>query len=112
MGPSAPGSRQAASVSLGPAGTAVHKVSSRLRTLPLGERGIGQDIDTFTMEDRAMFGMLSVLAELQRELIMANTNDGLASVRARSPVGRRRSKLTADQAALAHELYDARKKTV
>jgi hypothetical protein len=41
-----------------------------------------------------MFGMLSVLAELQRELIVANTNDGLAS------------------AALAQQLYDAREKTV
>ncbi|WP_328673430.1 hypothetical protein [Streptomyces sp. NBC_00328] len=30
-----------------------------------------------------MFGMLSVLAELQRELIVANTGDGLASVRTR-----------------------------
>ncbi|WP_437105348.1 recombinase family protein [Streptomyces sp. enrichment culture] len=34
-------------------------------------------------EGQAMFGMLSVLAELQRELIVANTNDGLASTRAR-----------------------------
>lgn len=30
-----------------------------------------------------MFGMLSVLAELQREPIIANTNDGLAASRAR-----------------------------
>lgn len=29
-----------------------------------------------------MFGMPSVLAELQRELIVANTNGGLASARA------------------------------
>jgi hypothetical protein len=41
----------------------------------LRERGIGlhvieQGIDTATMEGRAMFGMLSVLAELQRELIV------------------------------------------
>lgn len=28
-----------------------------------------------------MFGMLSVLAELQRELIIANTRDGLAAAR-------------------------------
>ncbi|MFF4038386.1 recombinase family protein [Streptomyces sp. NPDC001816] len=60
----------------------------------LRERGIGlhvieQGIDTATMEGRAMFGMLSVLAELQRELIVANTNDGLASARARGRVGRR-----------------------
>ena len=44
----------------------------------LRERGVGlvvleQGIDTTTMEGRAMFGMLSVLAELQRELIVANT---------------------------------------
>lgn len=42
----------------------------------LRERGIGlkvleQGIDTATAEGRAMFGMLSVLAELQRELIVA-----------------------------------------
>jgi DNA invertase Pin-like site-specific DNA recombinase len=83
----------------------------------LRERGIGlhvieQGIDTATMEGRAMFGMLSVLAELQRELIVANTNDGLASARARGRVGGRRPKLTADQAELAQQLYDAREKTV
>lgn len=83
----------------------------------LRERGIGlhvieQGIDTSTMEGRAMFGMLSVLAELQRELIVANTNDGLASARARGRVGGRRPKLTADQAALAQRLYDEREKTV
>lgn len=62
----------------------------RLETLgaELRERGIGlhvieQGIDTAAMESRALFGMLSVLAELQRELIAANTNDGLASARAR-----------------------------
>ncbi|WP_327256554.1 recombinase family protein [Streptomyces sp. NBC_01244] len=85
----------------------------------LRERGIGlhvieQGIDTSTMEGRAMFGMLSVLAELQRELIVANTNDGLASARARARgrVGGRRPKLTEDQAELAQQLYDAREKTV
>jgi len=54
----------------------------------LRERGVGlhvteQGIDTTTAEGRAMFGMLSVLAELQRELILANTRDGLAAARAR-----------------------------
>ncbi|WP_322756484.1 recombinase family protein [Frankia sp. Cas3] len=83
----------------------------------LRERGIGlhvieQGIDTATMEGRAMFGMLSVLAELQRELIVANTNDGLASARARGRVGGRRPRLTVDQAVLAQRLYDEREKTV
>lgn len=61
---------------------------------------------------RAVFGMLSVLAELQPELIVANTSDGLASARARGRVGGRRPKLTAGQAALVQQLYDARDKTV
>ncbi|CDR09393.1 recombinase family protein [Streptomyces iranensis] len=83
----------------------------------LRERGIGlhvieQGIDTTTVEGRAMFGMLSVLAELQRELIVANTMDGLAAARARGRKGGRRPSLTEDQAALAQQLYDAREKTV
>lgn len=44
-----------------------------------------------------MFGMLSVLAELQAELTVAHTNCGLASARARGRVGGRRPKLTADR---------------
>ncbi len=84
---------------------------------PPRPRGIGlkvteQGIDTTTVEGRAMFGMLSVLAELQRELIVANTRDGLAAARARGRAGGRRPKLTPDQAALAQQLYDAGDKTV
>ena len=83
----------------------------------LGERGAGlhvteQSIDTTTAEGRAMFGMLSVLAELQRELILANTRDGLAAVRARGRTGGRRPRLNAEQVALAQELYNAGDHTV
>ncbi|KPI12378.1 Resolvase domain-containing protein [Actinobacteria bacterium OV450] len=84
----------------------------------LRQHGIGlhvteQGIDTSTMEGRAMCGMPSVLAELQRGLIVAtNTNDGLASAQARGRVGGRRPRLTEDLAALAHPLYDERKKTL
>jgi DNA invertase Pin-like site-specific DNA recombinase len=83
----------------------------------LKERGVGlhiieQGIDTATPEGRAMFGMLGVMAELQRELIHANTMDGLAAARARGRVGGRRPRLTDQQAALAQELYDKREKTV
>jgi DNA invertase Pin-like site-specific DNA recombinase len=68
---------------------------------------IEQGIDTVTAEGRAMFGMLSVLAELQRELTLANTHDGLASARARGRVGGRKPKLSPEQAALAQQQYDA-----
>jgi len=83
----------------------------------LRERGINlhvteQGIDTRTPEGRAMYGMLSVLAELQRELIIANTRDGLAAARARGRVGGRKPKLSPAQASLAQQLYDAKDKTV
>ena len=83
----------------------------------LSERGVGlkvteQSIDTSSVEGRAMFGMLAVLAELQRELIVANTRDGLAAARARGRVGGRKPRLNRDQIELAQQLYDEREKTV
>ncbi|WP_435593484.1 recombinase family protein [Nocardia sp. bgisy118] len=59
-----------------------------------------------------MFAMLAVLAEYQRELILANTTDGLAAARARGRVGGRRPKPTAEQAELAQRLYDESQHTV
>ena len=78
----------------------------------VGLRVLEQGIDTTTAEGRAMFGMLSVLAELQRELIIANTRDGLAAARARGRKGGRRPKLSSEQARHAQELYDAGTYTV
>jgi DNA invertase Pin-like site-specific DNA recombinase len=87
-------------------------LGAELREREIGLRVLEQGIDTSTVEGRAMFGMLSVLAELQRELIVANTRDGLAAARARGRVGGRRPRLTPEQAALAQQLYDAREKSV
>lgn len=87
-------------------------LGAELRERGVGLRVLEQGIDTSTAEGRAMFGMLSVLAELQRELIVANTRDGLAAARARGRKGGRRPKLSAEQAALAQELYDSGERTV
>ncbi len=71
---------------------------------------VEQGIDTSIMEGRPMFGMPSVLAELQRELIVATTNDGPAAARARGRVGGRvggrRPKLTQRQLDQAQKMYD------
>ena len=56
-------------------------------------------------------GMLSVLAELQRELIVANS-DGLIAARALGRRGGRRPRLTAPQSEVAQQLYDGGKHTV
>jgi DNA invertase Pin-like site-specific DNA recombinase len=87
-------------------------LGAQLRESDIGLKVTEQGIDTSTPEGRAMFGMLAVLAELQRELIVANTRDGLAAARARGRVGGRRPRLTPDQAELAQQLYDKREKTV
>jgi len=87
-------------------------LGAQLRGRGVGLKVVEQGIDTATAEGRAMFGMLSVLAELQRELIMANTRDGLAAARARGRRGGRPPKLTPDQVALAQRLYDAGEHTV
>lgn len=87
-------------------------LGAQLRERGVGLRVLEQGIDTATAEGRAMFGMLSVLAELQRELIVANTRDGLAAARARGRTGGRRPKLTADQARAAQRMYDEGEHTV
>lgn len=88
------------------------RVGAQLRERGVGLKVLEQGIDTGTAEGRAMFGMLSVLAELQRELIVANTRDGLAAARARGRRGGRPAKLNPDQVALAQRLYDAGEHTV
>ena len=87
-------------------------LGAELRERQVGLKVIEQGIDTATAEGRAMFGMLSVLAEFQRELIVANTRDGLASARARGRKGGRRPKLTAAQVRQAQRLYDEGEHTV
>lgn|GEM_PF-4666025 len=56
------------------------------------------------------FGPLIVV--VQRELIVANTREGLAAARARRRTGGRRPKLAPDQAHHAQQLYDAGNHTV
>lgn len=56
--------------------------------------------------------MPSVLAKLQRELIVANTRDGLAAAWARDRRGGRPARLTPGQVELAQQLCDAGDETV
>ncbi|MFZ2176776.1 MAG: recombinase family protein [Rhodococcus sp. (in: high G+C Gram-positive bacteria)] len=87
-------------------------LGAELRERGVGLRVLEQGIDTATAEGRAMFGMLSVLAELSQELTVANTRDGIAAARARGRKGGRPPKLTAEQVQLAQRLYDGGEHTV
>jgi hypothetical protein len=75
-------------------------------------RFLEQGIDTTTSEGRLMYRMLAAIAEFQRDLIVANTREGLAAARARGRKGGRKPKLTGHQVQLAQQLYDAGEKTV
>ncbi|GAF44173.1 MULTISPECIES: recombinase family protein [Rhodococcus] len=81
----------------------LHMISlgADLRGRGIGLKVLEQGIDTATAEGSAMFGMLSVLAEFQRELNGANTRDGFAAARARGRKGGRPSKLSPGQIELA-----------
>jgi len=71
-----------------------------------------QAIDTTTPTGRLTFHIMAAIDEWQRELIVEATREGLAAARARGCVGGRKPKLTADQIAIARQLYDAREHTV
>ncbi|MFU8692744.1 recombinase family protein (plasmid) [Rossellomorea sp. FS2] len=68
-------------------------------------------MDKRTVIDKAMFGMIGVMAELERNMIRERTSAGLAAARAR---GRRggRPKMNPKKIRYALSLYDARKLTI
>lgn len=82
----------------------------------LQERGIElvsirDSIDTTTAVGKAMFKMLAVLAEMERDLISERTKAGLESARARGRVGGRPQK-DKKQVDKAIKLYDTEQYTV
>lgn len=87
-------------------------LAARLRDEKVGFKVLEQNIDTSTAEGRMMFGVMCTLAEYQRELILANTRDGLIAARNRGHIGGRKPVLNEQQAARAQELYDRKTLTV
>src|SRR5699024_3501898 len=82
------------------------------RQREVGFRFLEQGIDTTTAEGSMVYRMLAAVAEFQRDLIVANTHEGLAAARARGRTGGRKPKLSPHQIQLAQQLYDSREKTV
>jgi DNA invertase Pin-like site-specific DNA recombinase len=72
---------------------------------------IRDSIDTTTAVGKAMFKMLAVLAEMERDLISERTRAGLESARARGRVGGRPKK-DEKQVGKALKLYNTRQYTV
>ncbi|HDR4461387.1 TPA: recombinase family protein [Bacillus cereus] len=72
---------------------------------------IRDSIDTTTAVGKAMFKMLAVLAEMERDLISQRTKAGLESARARGRFGGRPRK-SRKQIEKALKLYDSKQYTV
>jgi DNA invertase Pin-like site-specific DNA recombinase len=82
----------------------------------LNERGIElvsirDNIDTTTAIGKAMFRMLTVLAEMERDIIAERTKAGLEAARARGRKGGRPSKPN-DKIALALRMYDSKQYSI
>lgn len=72
---------------------------------------INDNIDTTTAAGKALFGMLAVFAEFERNIIIERTQAGLKAARAR---GRKGGRPVSDQKKIdqALKLYDAERHTV
>ena len=69
---------------------------------------LDQPVDTTTPMGRAMYGLLAVFAELEREIIIERTLDGLASTTARGRNGGRKHLLTIGQTMALRTMREAR----
>lgn len=66
-------------------------ISEQLQSKGVELISLKENIDTTTATGKAMFGMLSVMAQFERDLISERTKEGLKSARARGRVGGRPS---------------------
>ena len=71
-----------------------------------------QNIDTTSPQGRFVFHIFAAMDELQRELIVEGTVEGLAAARARGRTGGRKPSLSASQLKHARQLYADGKATV
>ncbi|KML00560.1 recombinase family protein [Rossellomorea marisflavi] len=87
------------------------EIADRLREEDVELVSISEQLDTRTAIGKAMFGMIGVMAELERNMIRERTAAGLAAARAR---GRRggRPKMNPEKIRYALALYDAREMTI
>jgi DNA invertase Pin-like site-specific DNA recombinase len=82
----------------------LYAILERLQRLGAELHSVTEGIDTHTAAGRAMFGMLAVMAQFEREVLVENTLAGLAAARAQGHTGGRRPAITGTRLAVAHRL--------
>ncbi|NQX15083.1 recombinase family protein [Rathayibacter sp. VKM Ac-2857] len=73
----------------------------------VGFRSITEGLDSTTPTGKAMLGMVSIFAELERETIRERTSAGLAAAKAQGRTGGRPRALDNKKIKLAQHMYDS-----
>jgi DNA invertase Pin-like site-specific DNA recombinase len=89
----------------------LYEIADTLRDINVELVSLSEQLDTRTAMGRAMFGMIGVMAELERDMIRERTHAGLEAARAR---GRAGGRPRADRAKVkkALALYDSKEYSV
>lgn len=72
-------------------------------------RVLEQNIDTSTSEGKFLLNVLSAVAELERDMIVARTKQGLAAAKAKGRIGGRKPKLSKLQIDQVRDFYETGK---
>lgn len=87
------------------------EISDMLQGKGIELKSLKENIDTRTATGRAMFNMMAVIAQFERDLVSQRTHEGLAAARARGRTGGR-PKAKEKNIDLAIKLYNDRVYTV
>jgi DNA invertase Pin-like site-specific DNA recombinase len=88
------------------------ELMGELEQRQVGFRSLQEDIDTASPGSRLVFHIFGALAEFERNLIRERTIAGLEAARGRGRKGGRPKRLSAQQRALAVDLYQQRKHSI
>jgi DNA invertase Pin-like site-specific DNA recombinase len=86
-------------------------ISEQLKNKQVELVSLKESIDTTTATGKAMFGMLSVMAQFERDIISERTKQGLESARARGRNGGRPTK-SKDKIELALKMYNSKEYSI
>lgn len=87
-------------------------IAEILKSKDVELKSLKENIDTTTATGKAMFGMLAVMAQFERDLISERTKQGLQSARARGRIGGRKQKLDETKKKAVYALYQAKESSL
>lgn len=80
------------------------EVGNQLKDQGIELRSLTESIDTRTPYGKAMYGLIAIFAELERDMIIERTRAGLKAAAVKGRKGGRPAKLTLEQRAMAREM--------